>query len=200
MTYSTLDTIPYKTFLNIAKTGDLTLLSTTETDPEALLKIWDDLYEQHLNRENATSQEKKTFRISKEVDSLEIQYKITLMACDALKFDFSEELHLLLTKEYGFKLRLDDEEVYYQDIDRIEREAKSFNVKAGVLKKHLPKKEEGQEYSIDDIMASYGSILGYPITGDFNQITYTAFFSYEKQVHAKIDAIKKQELKSKKNG
>ena len=48
-------------------------------------------------------------------------------------------------------------------------------------------------------MASYCTILGYQI-GDFNTITYTAFQGYEKQVNAKIEAYRKQEIKNKKNG
>lgn len=196
MTYDSLDKIPYKLFFKIAETSDFSLLSDTEKDPDILKNIWELLYEEHLNRK-ASQQEKKTFRISKEIDSLEIKYKVTLLACEALKFAFDNDLVELLTKQYGFTLRTTDEVVYYQDIEKIERESKSFKVKIGVLSKLLPKEDQGQEFNIDDVMASYCSILGFQI-GDFNTITYTAFFGYEKQVHAKIDSIKKQEIKNKK--
>jgi len=197
MIYDSLDTIPYKIFFKIADTGNVKLLSDTEENAEVLLETWSKIYEDHISREKTTSAEKKAFRLSKEIDSLEVQYKVTLMACDALRFDFNEELCQLLTKDYGFKLRTIDEEVYYQDLLQIEREAKAFKVKIGTLKKHLPAVEEGQEFSVDDIMASYCSILGYQI-GDFNSITYTAYYGYEKQVHLKIESLKKQESKSKK--
>lgn len=198
MIFDSLDKIPYKLFFKIADTLDVSLLSDTEQDSDVLLEIWQTLHEEHLNRKGSY-QEKKTFRISKEIDSLECKYKATLMACQALKFDFDNDLFELLTIEYGFTLRTDDEIVYYQDIERIERESKSFKVKIGVLSKLLPKEEQGDHYNVDDVMASYCSILGFQI-GDFNAITYTAFYGYEKQVHAKIESIKKQELKSKKNG
>jgi len=196
MTYSTLDTIPYKIFYRIVDTGNVKLLSDTETDEQALQKIWESIYNEHLERENSTEQGKKVFRIKKEVDSLETQLKVVLFSCQALRFAFDEQLFEILTVEYGFTLRLTDSEIYYQDIDRIERESKAFKVKIGVLKKHLPKLEAGQQYTVDDIMASYCSILGFHI-GDFNAITYTAYYGYEKQVNSKIEALKKQEVKKK---
>ncbi|MCC9016923.1 hypothetical protein [Flavobacterium lipolyticum] len=197
MIYDSLDTIPYKTFLKIVETGNLSLLSRTETKEEILIDTWAAIYEEHVNRENATPQGKKLFRISKEIESLEYQLKVVLFSCDALKFEYDEDLDNLLTVEYGFILRTTDEVVYYEDIAQIERESKAFKVKIGVLKQHLPKLEAGQQYTIDDILASYCSILGFHI-GDFNSITYNAYFGYEKQVNAKIEASKKQETTKKK--
>lgn len=197
MTYNSLDIIPYKTFFKIAESGNLMLLSDSEKDPDVLFDIWEKLLEAHVNRENGTAQEKKTFRISKEISALETQYKFVILACEALRFDYNQKLIDRLTLEYRYTLRCTDTETYYQDIEQIERESKSIKVKINVLSKLLPKTEQGQEYSIDDVMASYCSILGYQI-GDFNTITYTAFFSYEKQVHAKIESIKKNEIKNKK--
>ncbi|MBF7090452.1 hypothetical protein IUY40_02690 [Flavobacterium sp. ALJ2] len=199
MIYNSLDIIPYKTFFKIVESGNIQLLSDTEKDLKVLTELWVSLYQQHVDKEGASLQEKKIFRISKEISALESQYKVILMACEALRFDFNNDLFELLTLGYGYVLRITDEEVYYQDIEQIERESKSIKVKINVLSKLLPKVNQGQEYSIDDVMASYCSILGYQI-GDFNSITYTAFYGYEKQVHAKIQSIKKQELKSNKNG
>ena len=199
MIYDSLDIIPYKTFFKIAESGNFALLSDTEKDPEVLSKIWDSLYEQHIEISGASSQEKKTFRISKQISALETQYKVILMACDALKFDFSQELFEILTVDYGYTLRTIDEKAYYEDIEQIERESKALKVKIHTLSKLLPKVDQGQEYSIDRVMASYCSILGYQI-GDFNTITYMAFYSYESEVHAKIESIRQQNIKSKKNG
>ncbi|RUT68691.1 hypothetical protein D0817_20235 [Flavobacterium cupreum] len=199
MIYDSLDIIPYKTFFKIAESGNIQLLSDTEKDPEVLAALWESLYQQHLDKDGSSAQEKKTFRISKEISSLEATYKIVIMSCDALRFDFNEELFKLLTIQYGYTLRIEDEEVYFQDIEQIVREASALKVKINVLSKLLPKIDQGQEYSIDDVMASYCSILEFQI-GDFNSITYTAFFSYEKQVHAKVESIKQQNLKNKKNG
>jgi hypothetical protein len=199
MTYDSLDIIPYKTFFKIAESGNVQLLSDTEKDPELLGALWESLYQQHLDKAGASNQEKKTFRISKEISSLEETYKIVLMSCEALKFAFNDELFKLLTVEYGYTLRTTDADIYYKDIDQIEREASALKIKINVLSKLLPKVDQGQKYSIDDVMASYCSILEFQI-GDFNSITYTAFYSYEKQVHAKVEAIRLQNIKHKKNG
>lgn len=199
MIYDSLDIIPYKTFLKVAETGNLFLLSDTEKDPDVLMGAWEILHEQHLNRQSGTSQEKKIFRISKEISSLETQYKFVLLACDALKFDYNQNIIDRLTIKYHYTLRCTNTETYYQDIEQIERESKALKVKINTLSKLLPKVDQGEDYSVDDVMASYCSILGYQI-GDFNLITYAAFHGYEKQVHAKIEAYKKQEIKNKKNG
>ena len=53
------------------------------------------------------------------------------------------------------------------------------------------KEQSNNRYNIDDTMALYCTILGFNI-GDFNTITYSAFFSYGKQVDAKIEIMKKQ--------
>lgn len=198
MTYNSLDIIPYKTFFRIAESGNLFLLSDTEKDVTVLAELWESLYQEHLERKGS-SEEKKTFRISKEISSLETQYKFVLMACEALRFDYYQDLIDKLIKDYGYTLSCLDTETYYLEIEQIERECKALKVKISVLAQLLPKEDQTEEFNTDDVMASYCSVLGYQI-GDFNTISYTAFYGYEKQVHAKMKAIKNQEIKNKKNG
>lgn len=189
MIYDSLDTIPYKLFIKVAETGNFNLLSDTVTDPEALNDIWMKLYDEHLNQES-NSEGKRVFRISKEIESLEMQLKIVLMSCEALKFDVYDEIVERLV-QLGYKLRCDNEN-YYKDIEQIERESNALKIKMKTLSALLPKSDENKKYNVDDVMASYCTILGFHI-GDFNTITYTAFFGYEKQANAKIKAIKEQQ-------
>jgi len=194
MTYKTLDTIPYKLFVKISETGDIFLLCDTEGDIEELEEIWEQIYEEHLSR-NQTSESKMIFETSKVIDRLLTLNKVVLMACECLKFGFDQEIFDII-KGSGYLLSISDTKSYYEDIKVIEREANAYIVQAENYKSMLPenKENENQDYNVDDVMASYSAILGFNI-GDFNLVTYNAFFGYEKQVNAKIKAINQQNQK-----
>jgi len=191
MIYKNLDTIPYKLFVKIADTGDVSLLSENEKNIEELQEIWEQIYDEHLSK-NQTTESKKTFKLYKEIDSLLILNKVILMACECLRFEFNQELFDMIT-DFGYQLSITDTELYYGDIKRIEREAEAYVVKAENYKNMLPEKKENNssDFNVDDIMALYCTILGFNI-GDFNAVTYNAFYGYEKQVNAKIKSINQQ--------
>lgn len=191
MIYKNLDTIPYKLFVKIADTGDVSLLSENEKNIEVLQEIWEQIYDEHLSK-NQTTESKKIFKLSKEIDSLLTLNKVVLMACECLRFEFDQELFDMITG-FGYQLSIADTESYHGDIQRIEREANAYIIKAENYKNMLPEKKENNssEFNVDDVMASYSSILGFSI-GDFNTVTYNAFFGYEKQVNAKIKSLKKE--------
>ena len=191
MTYKTLDTIPYKLFVKVSETGDVALLSDTEKDITILAGIWEQLYEEHLSK-NQTTEFKRAFKLSKEIDALLALNKVVLMACECLKFDFDQELFDIITR-FGYQLSFSGNESYYEDIKRIEREANAYIIKAENYKSMLPEKKgnENQDYNVDDVLASYSAILGFNI-GDFNAVTYNAFYGYQKQVNAKIKRLNKQ--------
>lgn len=196
MIFSSLDTIPYKTFLKIATTGDFSLLSDTETNLEVLVPIWEKLFKEHLEYES-TPESKKEFRITNDVESLETEYKFILGACDCLEFAMNDELiEILRGKRY--QLRTDNTENYYNDIAQIKRFAKGLKIKINSLRSQLPKDEEKEEsYSvqhekltIDDVMAGYTMILGYDF--DYNTVTYTKFKAIKRQVNLKIKSTSEQ--------
>jgi hypothetical protein len=194
MIYKNLDTIPYKTFVKIADTGDVSLLSDTENNTDVLLEIWEQIYNEHLSR-NQTKESKKIFKLSKEIDSLITLNKVVLMACECLKFEFDQDLFEMITG-FGYKLSISDSKSYYEDITRIEREANAYIIKSEMYKSMLPdeREEDNNKYNVDDVMALYSSILGFSI-GDFNLVTYNAFYGYEKQVNVKIKSINQQNNK-----
>lgn len=192
MKYKNLDEIPYKLFIKIANTGNVTLLDEDEKDITLLGEIWQKMYNEHLNR-NESSESKKIFKLSKDIDSLLATNKVMLMACESLRFEYNIDLHELV-KSYGFKLNTEDSYSYYKSIEKIEREANAFVVKAERYKYMMPlvnEEKKKDKYSIDDIMASYCTILGFNI-GDFNTISYNAYRGYEKQVKNKIDNLNKK--------
>ena len=160
MIYKALHTIPYKLFTEISATGDVKLLSDQLTDINVLNKIWEDLYNNHLSKNNSSENE-KIFRISKMIDRQLALHKTVLMSCTALRFDFNQQLYDLIIG-YGYKLSLNDSTSYYNDLKTIERQSGAYLVKAERYKEMLPKDKENsskEEYTIDDVMASYCEIL-----------------------------------------
>lgn len=191
MIYDSLDTIPYKTFIKIAQTGDVSLLSTKMISNEELLPIWERLYDEHLSK-NQTAESERIFKLSKNIDELLAMNKVVVMACSCLKFDFNQEIYDII-QNYGFTISVENTESYYRDLDKILREAKSYVIKAEHYKKMLPEEKENdtKEYNPDDVMASYSAILGYSI-GKHNEITYAEYYAHQKSVNAKIDSLKPQ--------
>lgn len=192
--YNSLDTIPYKLFIKIAETLDVTLLSDVETDLVVLSEIWEKLYDEHLNK-NQTSESKKVFKLSKNIDELIAINKVVLISCGCLRFDFDQDLCDIIMG-YGYQLSVTDSETYYSDIDRIEREANAYIIKAEYYQKMLPdpKENENSEYDIDDIMAGYSIITG--LDFDYNLISYNKFHAFQKQAIAKVKAMEKQNDKT----
>lgn len=188
MIYDSLDIIPYKTFLKIAETGNLKLLSPDTIEESKLVEIWNMMMEEHNSRD-VSSEGKKIFRLSKDIAALETQHRIVLLSCEALMFEPDENLISIL-KGYGYTLRVTNAKEFLEDIDRIVREAHSLVIKTNAIKKLLPKEQDNGDYRIDDVMASYSAILGFDF--DYNVVTYNKFFAMEKQVKAKIKAVEKQ--------
>lgn len=191
MIYDSLDIIPFKLFKKVAETGNFLLLSTdSNTDSEQLSAIWDRMHEEHLSK-NQTTESKKIFKLNKNIDELIATQKTIVIACGCLEFDFDQDMYDIVTS-YGFKISLESTEAYYSDLDKILRESNAFIIKAEYYKGMLPEeKKENEEFSVDDVMASYSAILGYSI-GKHNEVTYTEYYSHEKSVNAKIDSIKSQ--------
>lgn len=195
MIYNSLDTIPYKLFLTIADSGDVSLLSDTETDLEVLKEIWDKMHNEHLSK-NQTSESKKIFKLSKNIDEQLFLNKVMLLACSAMRFEFDQKVFEIITS-YGYKLSIADNESYHNDIERIEREANAYIIKAENYKNMLPEPKEktaSSDYNIDDVMASYSSIIGYNI-GKHNEITYSEYYAHQKSVNNKIESLNKQNSK-----
>ncbi len=193
--YSSLDIIPYKTFLKISETGNFKLLSDTETNDQILISIWEKLFKEHMEYES-TPDSKKEFRITIDLESLETEYKFVLGACDCLAFAIDDELiEILRGKRY--KLRTDNTENYYSDLEMIKRFAKGLKIKINSLKSQLPKEENEESHivqheklTIDDIMAGYTMIVGYDF--DYNTITYTKFKAIKRQVNLKMKSVSEQ--------
>lgn len=192
MIYKSLETIPYKLFLKIVKTGDVLLLSDAEDDVSILSEIWHNLWQEHESKNN-NPEDKKVFRISKNLETIKCQYKIILMACESLLFDWNDELVAML-HEFGYILRSVDTATYYQDVERIQREAEAYKSKINTIQKQLPKPSDDNTYKIDDIMASYSLILGFDF--DYNLVSYSKYHALQNQVEAKIKRLETQNNKA----
>lgn len=192
MIYDSLDTIPYKLFLKIDETGDYKLLAKNEDVADEVLKsIWEDLLDQHNSR-NQTTESKKILKLSKTIDEMLTINKVVIMGCAALKFEFDQEVYDIITS-HGYSISLENTESYYADLEKVEREADAYIVKANRYKSMLPEEEKvnSGQFTIDDVMASICAILGFGI-GKFNEVTYNEYYGHQKSVDAKVESIKKQ--------
>jgi hypothetical protein len=203
MIYNTLDILPYKTFVLVEKTGEAFRLNSNvrsekDLSPQkikALVEVWDNLYELHLGK-NRSKESKNIFKLSKKIDNLICLSKVMVTACDCLRFQYNEEIHDIITNN-GFILATDSTEKYYNSIDRIEREANNYLIKAEYYKNMLPDRsernasKEESKFTVDDILASYSAILGISL-GNFNNVSYNEYFAFQKQVENKIDSIKNE--------
>lgn len=193
--YDSYDLLPKKTFVRIMESGNIQLLSNQETDLSVLAEIWESIYTVFIDKEQ-TPDSKKIFRISKDIDVAESKHWQVLSCVESLRFDLNDEL-ISLVKNYGYRIKTENNSEYHASLDKTEREAQSYILKAKQLKRLLPKVDEvTHKHTIDDVMASYSVILG--IGFDFNKITCSEFDGYAKQVDLKIKALDAQTEKSKK--
>jgi hypothetical protein len=196
MHYDSLDILPIKLYYKISETNNLKLLSDIITDEVELQKLWFDL-DIGFKDLDKTEEATKTFRLSKSIGVLEGKHKVVLMACTSLRFDFEQSLIDLLKKE-GITIRDTNTETYYNDIEKAERETNALVVKCNMIRRQLPKNDgESSKSSLDEVMASYATILGFDF--DFNTISCTKFFALQSQVNNKVKAMERQVEKIKSN-
>ena len=191
--YNSLSKIPTKIFYEILATNNLRLLLEEKdifVSNEIIEFSWKELkasYDaKYSNNDNSL------FEIRKEIEILSAKHTQIILACHCLRFKYDQELvEILKDNLYVIK----DDENYHSYLETIERQSEALIIKINRLKDFLPKETEqaNEETSLDDVMASYCSILG--IDFDFETIPVTKFFSLQKQVDLKIQNLKKQTSK-----
>ena len=198
MIYNSLDILPIKLYYRIEASGDVELLTDEVLeDKSILIDLWSKLKAEFVELDKSDNS-KKVFRISKEISNLESIYHAVLMSCESLGFEYDEKL-IQAIRDYGFHFDDTNTKTYYDSIERIVREAKSYVVKINNLKNQLPKNnDDSKSVSLDEIMASYSSTLGFDF--DYNSISCTKFFALKNQVTRKLKAIDEQIQKVKNHG
>ena len=192
MIYQTLRILPMVVFMEIAKSGDVTLLSDEETPIEELAVLWEELQEKHEGFSHNPNAD-KVFKVSKEVDFQANRYELIHHACESLSFEKDERLIEIL-QEYGYTIT---DKNYINDLNKVIRQSEGILTRINQLKDTLPKQpKEGTETSIVEVIASYSSILGF----DFDYFTCSVekFYALEKMVKAKIKSLESTNQKSKK--
>lgn len=193
--YNSLSKIPVKLFYKILSTLEYRLLIEENDMPfiseETITSTWTELKKEYDTK--YTNNDNSLFEIRKEIEILSAKHTQIILICHCLRFEWEQELVDILTDNmYAIK----DDENYFSYIETIERQAESLKIKINRLNDFLPKKTENtteEETDLDDVMASYSSILG--IDFDFETISVTKFFSLQKQVDLKVQNLKKQSSK-----
>lgn len=197
MIYKSLDTIPFKVFFKIIETGFTFLLSKEEKESEDFSQeeiekfdiIWSKIYKQYLEL-TPNEEERRLLNIEREIEFFQSKYKLVIMCCDCLSFDWEDDLVAIL-KGFGYKIT---EENYLKDIETIVRESESLLIKCDKFINLLPEKKEGNskkvKIDVDEMFASFSAILG--IDFDYNTVSVTKTFALQKQVEVKIKSLESQ--------
>ena len=186
MIYKNADTIPAKLFFKIARTGDVSLLSTKKTkDFELLASIFEDisLEDAELNPDKSVDKE---LSIYQKMEALHAKYKKIKYAVFCLYNSKDEELIEILKKDgYTFT---DD---YEKSLKDIERYSESILNQIEAIKTRLPKQKEGKKATFDEVVLSYAAVVGSGFI-DTNAITLTQYYALLKIGTEKINALNSQ--------
>ena len=189
--YKSIDTLPYKTFLKIIKTGDFSLLSKTDNDAftenemQLFEATWQKIYNEY-NDLKPNESDKRILNINKEIYFLECKYQHIKMILECLIFDWQQELVDIILG-YGFTL---NDETYYKDLERISIESESILSNIEMFKSQLPVQKETlkkEPVNIDFVFANWSTIVG--IDFDYNLASVTKILGIEMQVQAKIKSL-----------
>lgn len=194
MTYDSLDIIPYKLFLKIVQTGNISMLTDDKgllNNIEALKTIWKKLEEDFevLDPEKKIN---KMLKVLIEIEEYTSQYDGLQIAIKALRFDRDLDLENTI-REQGFTLTEDN---FYNDLDKIEQESEVLIMFIEELEAQLPKYNNKKASNIDEVILGYCMITGLQYT-DTNVITVTQLYALKKSFDEKLKAIKDQNTKLK---
>lgn len=192
MIYDTLDILPIKTFYKIQETGNIDLLNPSNAPSEIdFSELFDHLSDQ-FNMLDKGDDFDREFMLEKEISHLESKVKLLTLGVDILRFEYNDEIKLIVEKEIHHKIRTNRTEYYYKDLERIDKKILLINTKIQRLLDQR-KSNNGNASSnstIDDMLASICSILS--VSFDFNTIPCTTYLAYKKQTNSKIKAQEEQ--------
>lgn len=193
MIYNRLDIIPLKIFLEVYNTGNLTLLTDDKNQLLNLKNTWDKLKKDYSEL-NSEGKSDKILNLVARIQALRIRFEGINFVVKAVRFDPDDVDLMAELNKIGYKIT---RETYLSDLERIERESKSLNVKIRRLQQKLPKIEKQDENSkttIDKVILGYCSITG--LNFDTNKITVVQFYSLKELAEEKIKHM--ENLNSKK--
>ena len=193
MIYNRLDIIPLKIFLEVYNTGNLTLLTDDKNQLLNLKNTWDKLKKDYSEL-NSEGKSDKILNLVARIQALRIRFEGINFVVKAVRFDPDDVDLMAELNKIGYKIT---RETYLSDLERIERESKSLNVKIRRLQQKLPKIEKQDENSkttIDKVILGYCTITG--LNFDTNKITVVQFYSLKELAEEKIKHM--ENLNSKK--
>lgn len=192
MIYDSFDTIPFKIFLKVSQTGDLTLLSDTKQTYDVLNNAWEKINDEFKALDPGKSIE-KTFNLLKEIEEYKAQYNFLEISIKTLRFDRCLDIENNI-RELGFKLR---ETSFYHDLDIIENESKALLVFIEESESQLPKVDNKPANTIDKVILGYASFTGLPFT-DTNKITGSQYYGLKEIFDEKLKVLREQKAKTTK--
>lgn len=192
MIYNSFDTIPFKLFLTVTKTGDLTLLSDENKLYKDLNEAWDNINKEFKKLDPNKTIE-KTLQTLIDIEEYQTQYNFLEIAVKSLRFDRDLDLENKI-REQGFELT---EINFLEDLSKVENESKALLVFIKEAESQLPKIDNKSATNIDEVILGYCAFTGLQYT-DTNQITGNQYYALKKLFDEKLKVLREQKSKTPK--
>lgn len=193
MTYDSLDKIPLKLYMEILRTGNLTLLSDEKDKIGHLTEIWEKL-KADFKIMDPDNDFDKTLKAMIKVEKLSAKYKFLEYAVECLKYTRDEELENMV-RELKYKLR---ETHFDEDLKLVDAYRKGILIQIEKASTKLPKPSGSRPTGMDEVILGYCTILN--LSYDTNLITVTQFYAMKKVFDVKLKAAKQEAAKRKQKG
>ncbi|WP_341215768.1 hypothetical protein [uncultured Wocania sp.] len=194
MIYNSFDTIPFKLFLKVTQTGDLTLLSDEKKLYNELSEAWKQINSE-FNEIDPNKTIEKTLKTLIDIEEYTAQYNFLEIAVKALRFDRNLDIENKV-RELGFKLC---EESFQYDLTVVENESKMLLVFIEEAEDKLPKVDGKRATNIDQVILGYCAFTGLQFT-DTNKITGNQYYGLKEIFDEKLKVLKQQKAKNTKRG
>lgn len=190
MTYDSLDKIPLKLYLEILKTGNLTLLTDDKERLHELTDIWYNMKEEFKEIDPKNSFD-KTLKNMIKVEIYTAKYTFLEFAVRCLNFDRDEYLENRI-RELNYKLR---EDHFLMDLALVDSYRKGILIQIERYASKLPGVDGKRPTSIDEVILGYCSVTG--LSFDTNLITVSQFYAIKHVFETKLEAARKEHLRIK---
>lgn len=192
MIYNSFDTIPFKLFLKVTKTNDLTLLSDEKKLFKELSEAWEKINKE-FNDLDPNKTIEKTLQLLIDIEEYKAQYNFLEIAVKSLRFDRDLDLENKV-RELGFTL---NEARFQNDLTKVENESKALLVFIEESEAQLPKVDGKRATNIDQVILGYCAFTGLQFT-DTNKITGSQYYGLKNIFDEKLKVLRDQKAKNTK--
>ncbi len=175
----TIETLPIVTFVKIAETNDLTLLTDDDLTKDELSKIWDDIRDEYqkLSKNSITN---KIESLKTKLFKQSTKYNLVIVCLEVLKYGKDDDV-LETLKDYGYVIKGE----YWSGLEKIFKQVETLRNKIKSIEDEIIKlTEKKDDVNIYEILTNLSVGLELPLKT--NEITTIEYIFYKKALIKKI--------------